>query len=233
MGSFLPPTVATLAEAAMSDEAANFVSSVLEKLTPSHEISASRYYYRFGRARYGRHWRYADLHTVLWAAAMLLRPQRYLEVGVRQGRSAAVVGAVAPRCEIYGFDLWLPDYAGEPNPGPDFVRDELRAAGHAGPVELVTGDSKRTLPAFLNAHREFYFDIVTIDGDKSVRGFASDLAHALPRLKLGGIVVTDDLPLVPALRRVWRRAVEDDARYSPWEFALSGKGGVAAAVRVG
>ena len=233
MGSFLPPTAATLAEAAMSEEAANFVSSVLEKLKPSLEINASRYYYRYGRARYGRHWRYADLPTVLWAAAMLLRPERYLEIGVRQGRSAAVVGAVSPRSEIYGFDLWLADYGGEPNPGPDFVRSELRASGHAGAVELVSGDSKETLPAFLRRHRDLYFDVITIDGDKSVRGFASDLAHALPRLKLGGIVVTDDLPLVPTLRRVWRRVVEDDTRYAAWEFALSGKGGVAAAVRVG
>jgi hypothetical protein len=72
--------------------------------------------------------------------------------------------------------------------------------------------------------------MITIDGDKSVRGFAGDMAVALPRLKIGGVVLVDDLVVVPALRRVWHRVIEREPRFSSWEFAY-GDYGVAIAVR--
>ena len=202
---FLPPTALTLGAAAMSPEAVAFVDGLLEKLTPIDGGDGTRFLYQWSQAKFGKYWRYADILTTLWAAATFVQPQHYLEIGVCRGRSAAVVGAVCADCAIYGFDLWTPDYAGAPNPGPEFVRGELRAAGHGGSVVLLSGDSRETLPAFLRDHPGLHFDLITIDGDKSVPGFASDLANALPRLKVGGVAVCDDLQVAPALRRVWAR----------------------------
>lgn len=68
-------------------------------------------------------------------------------------------------------------------------------------------------------------------GAKSVLSVASDFANALPRLKVGGIVVTDDLPINPVLRRIWERVIVRDGRYSSWEF-IDANVGVAAAIRV-
>ena len=228
----LPPSIATLAAAASSGDAAAYVSGVLDKLTPDAGATAGRYFYHWAQARFGKHWRHADILTALWAAATLIRPGSYLEIGVHRERSAAVVGSVAPHCAIYGFDLWIPHYAGAANPGPEFVRGELRAVGHSGDVELVSGDSRATLPAYLREHPDLYFDVITIDGDKSVRGVGSDFASALPRLKIGGAVVFDDLPVAPALRRVWDRVVRRDRRYVDWEYC-EGTRGVAAAIRIG
>jgi predicted O-methyltransferase YrrM len=228
---FLPPTALTLGAAAMSELAARFADCVLGKLTPGDEHAAGRYFYQWSQAKFGKHWRYADILTTLWAAATFFQPRSYLEIGVCRGRSAAVVGAVCPQCAVYGFDLWTPDYAGAANPGPEFVRGELRAAGHEGSIELISGNSRETLPGFLREHPDLYFEIMTIDGDKSVPGFATDLATALPRLKVGGIVVCDDLPVVPVLRRLWEKVVERDSRYVTWEFA-EGELGVAAAIRM-
>ena len=227
----LLPSIATLAAAATSTDATSYVSDVLDKLTPDRGAIAGRYYYHWAQARFGKHLRHADILTALWAAAFIIRPSSYLEIGVHRGRSLTVVGAVAPRCAIYGFDLWIPEYAGASNPGPEFVRGELRAVGHSGDVELVSGDSRKTLPAFLHQHPDLYFDLVTIDGDKSVIGAATDFAHALPRLKIGGAVVFDDMPVVPVLRRVWERVIERDRRYLSWEFS-EGTRGVAAAIRI-
>lgn len=225
------PTFLTLAEAAASPEAAGFVADLIDRLSPDEESAAFQRFYRGAQARFGKYWRYIDLYTVLWAAATLMRPRSYLEIGVRRGRSTAVVGGLRPECAIYGFDLWASEYAGTPNPGPDFVRDELTAAGHQGPVELISGDSKEAVPAFLREHPELYFDLITIDGDKSLRGFASDFANALPRLKVGGIILTDDLPYAPILMtRVWRKFIMRDGRYVGWTF--SGGGGVVAAIRI-
>lgn len=228
--SFMP-TAATLGAAAMSEEAADAVLEICRKLTPSEVLALQELRLRLGRDRFGRYWRDATIVTTLWAAATLIRPRSYLEIGVQRGRSAAVVGAVCPGCAIYGFDLWVPAYAGVENPGPDFVRGELRAVGHQGEVQLISGDSRETLPRFLREHPDLYFDLVTIDGGKTIPIVASDFAHALPRLKVGGVLVYDDLPIFPILRRVWNKVIERDGRYVTWEYHNAGFG-VATAIRV-
>lgn len=228
---FLPPTIQTLAAAAQSDAAASGALDAISKLTASDFHDVQRYYMEWGHDRYAPYWRLANLITMVWAAGTLLHPQAYLEIGVQRGRSAAVMASVAPDCDIYGFDLWIEGYAGTDNPGPDFVRGELARVKHRGQLELVSGNSRVTLPAFLAARPDLFFDIVTIDGDKSIAGIASDFANALPRLKVGGVVIFDDIPVKPSLRRVWDAMVARDARYAAWEYQ-SGDHGVAAAVRI-
>ena len=215
----------------MSKEAASAVIALRDKLTQTDENIEKTAFYQWGEGKFGRHWRYADLHTALWAAATFIEPSSYLEIGVCRGRSAAIVGGVRPQCDIYGFDLWIPDYGGAPNPGPDFVRSELCAVGHTGNVTLVSGDSRTTVPDFLRQHPDLYFDLITIDGDKSIPGVASDYANVLPRLKVGGVVVSDDLALVPILRTVWDKIICRDFRYVSWDFADAGFG-VSVAIRV-
>jgi len=204
---------------------------VLKKLAPDQELEHQSLYYQWGRAKFGAHWRSADIATTLRAAALFVRPQNYLEIGVRRGRSAAVVAATCPGCNIYGFDLWDGEYAGTDNPGPDLVREELRAMGHHGELTLVVGDSARTVPDFLAQHPELFFELITVDGDHSVLGAARDLTNTLPRLKAGGILVFDDICSAPLLQSVWRRVVQRDGRFVTWEFTDAGYG-VAAAIRI-
>lgn len=228
---FLPPNAATIGAAATSREAAESVAAVLGKLTENDEVAHVQTFYRLAEERFGAHWRSADILTVLWAATTLLRPSSYLEIGVLRGRSSSVVGATRPECAIYGFDLWISDYYAAPNEGADFARKELRAAGHTGSVELVSGDSRETVPAFLRRHPDLYFDLITVDGDHSLTGAAIDLANVLPRLKVGGIVVFDDICVAPHLRRLWDRVIKRDPRYNSWEFTEGGFG-VAAGIRM-
>ncbi len=228
---FFPPTISTLAEAALSREATEFVIGLLKKLEQSNETEGQELFYLWGQGRFGEHWRYADSTTTLVAAAMAIRPKTYLEIGVRRGRSSAVVGALCPDCAIYGFDLWLPDYAGAPNPGPDFVRGELQKAGHTGDVTFTSGDSRTTVPGFLAQHPGLFFDVINVDGDHSVAGAARDLANVLPRLKVGGVIVFDDIVSAPELMRVWNWLVRQDDRYRAWEFT-DAPAGIGAAIRV-
>lgn len=221
----------TIKEAAMSEEAHAFLTDLLQRLTPERDISAQRAYYELSQAQFGKHWQYADLAHVLWAASTLIRPASYLEIGVMRGRSAAIVGGVSPDCAISGFDLWVGDYAGVPNPGPDFVRNELRGMGHRANVTLVSGDSGTTVAQYLREHPDLYFDIILVDGGKSVLGVATDYANVLPRLKVGGFVMTDDLALYPTLRRVWRKYIQRDSRFMAHEIFDVGYS-VALAIRV-
>jgi predicted O-methyltransferase YrrM len=228
---YVCPTAQTLGEAALSPEAALRVGCVLERLTSCEELVLKQMFYRLSHEKFGAYWRYADLFTMLWAATRFIEPKSYLEIGVCRGWSAAVVAAAAPEVDIYGFDLWPDDYRGIDLPGPDFVRSELQTIGHRGSTSLVSGDSESTVPTFLAARPDLYFDLITVDGGKSVQSFSSDLANALPRLEVGGALVVDDLPRVQTLRRVWDRVVARDGRFSSWEFADAGSG-VAVAIRV-
>ena len=222
----------TLGEMSVSPACLRQVIPVIERLDSDDYIRYLLGYYRAGLERFGDAWRYADILTVQMAAAKLARPSSYLEIGVRRGRSVAVVAATCPNCEIVGLDLWTPDYGGMPNPGPDFVRAEMSKLGYTGRLELITGDSHKTLPRFFSEHRDSFFDLITVDGDHSKRGAEQDLHNVLPRLKVGGIIVFDDIchPLHPYLASVWQRVIGSDPRFSTWQFTELGYG-VAFAIR--
>ena len=222
----------TLGEMAVSPACIRHVIQVVERLEPDDYIRYVLAYYRTGLERFGDAWRYADILTVLMAAAKLIRPGRYLEIGVRRGRSLAMVAAACPDCEIVGLDLWRGDYAGMSNPGPDFVRAEMSKLGYTGRLELISGDSHKILPRFFSEHGDSFFDLITVDGDHSERGAEQDLRNVLPRLKLGGIIVFDDIchPLHPYLADVWQRTIVSDSRFATWQFTELGYG-VAFAIR--
>lgn len=180
----------------------------------------------------GDDWRYADILTVLRSCAELLEPSSYLEIGVRRGRSMAMVAEAAPRCSIVGVDMWLDDYAGMENPGPDHVRSEMQRLEHAGSLELISGDSHRVLPKLFQERPELSFDLITVDGDHTARGARADLKAVLPRLRVGGALVFDDIRhrSHPELCEVWNATVKAGRQFACWEFDEVGYG-VALAVR--
>lgn len=222
-------TIGELASrAATIDETLELVS----RLADDEYVAYVRGFVAAGRRAAGDDWRYADITTVLATCARLLRPQSYLEIGVRRGRSAAVVAANAPDCSIVAVDLWNEGYAGMENPGPDHVRAVLEDAGHRGELKFVSGDSHVELPRIFAAEPELTFDLITVDGDHSTRGARRDLEDVLPRLRIGGALVFDDVshPAHPELAAVWERAVGRHRRYATWAFDDVGYG-VALAVR--
>jgi predicted O-methyltransferase YrrM len=193
-----------------------------------------RRYYALGRERFGAAWGYLDQLTVLHAAASVTRPRRYLEIGVFRGRSLAVVASVAPEAELFGFDLWVPGYAGLENAGPELVREQLRRVGHRGPVRLVSGSSHETVPVLLAESPELSFDLVTVDGDHTEAGARRDLETVLPRVAVGGVLVFDDLrhPKCPWLERVWDEVVAAHPAFAAAKYTEVGYG-VGFAVRRG
>lgn len=206
--------------------------ALVSRVADDEYVAYVRSFVEHGRAAAGDAWRYADITTVLAAAARLLRPTAYLEIGVRRGRSAAVVAANAPDCSIVAVDMWNEGYAGMGNPGPDLVRRALAEAGHRGDLRFVTGDSHEELPPLFRADPELTFDLITVDGDHSTRGARRDLEDVLPRLRIGGALVFDDVSHArhPGLARVFDRSVRRDRRYATWTFDDVGYG-VAVAVR--
>lgn len=208
------------------------VLRLLANLQTDDYVTYVRDFVEYGQRTAGSSWSYADILTALEGATRLIRPASYLEIGVRRGRSMAVVAHGAQDCSIVGIDVWQPEYAGMENPGPDHVRSELQKVGFAGNLELITGDSHRLLPQLFATRPELTFDLITVDGDHSARGAARDLRDVLPRLRVGGALVFDDIvhPAHSYLRGVWQRTVAAKPRYSTWYFDEIGYG-VAVAVR--
>jgi predicted O-methyltransferase YrrM len=199
---------------------------VLEQLTPDSYSDFLLAFYGEGLRRFGDEWDYADINTVLIGLSATLKIQRYLEIGVRRGRSSAMVASQSPACDIAAFDLWVNNYAGMPNPGKDFVRAELASIGFSGRIEFVDGDSRDTVPSYLNANPEAYFDLITVDGDHSIAGARRDLANVIPRVKMGGGLVFDDIshPAHIGLGDTWRALVVDNAQFSSYSYGDVGFG---------
>ena len=130
----------TFAVAAVAPATVRRALDVLQRLTPDTYAEYLATFYRDGLERHPE-WRYADINTALLALAAGLRPQRYLEIGVRRGRSLAMVASVCPECDIVACDMFIEGYAGMDNPGPALVRSELARVDFRGGLEFVLGDS--------------------------------------------------------------------------------------------
>lgn len=154
-----------------------------------------------------------EIRSALRAIARSMQPRSYLEIGTRRGWSLAQVLAESPTCRAYSFDRWIEGYGGVENPGPEFVRDEMKRAApdHTGTLRFVAGNSHDTLPVFLQGvpieDRELEdlsilragedaprsFDLVTVDGDHTALGTWWDVTDVLPYIAIGGALVIDDL----------------------------------------
>jgi predicted O-methyltransferase YrrM len=199
---------------------------LLQRLSPDDYSLYMQNYYTEGLKRFGDSWNYADLVTVVMGVAGVLRPRNYLEIGVRRGRSVSAVASLAPECDITMFDMWITNYAGMDNPGPDFVINQLKSVGHLGKTEFINGNSHQTLPEYFRAHPDVGFDMITVDGDHTNLGAAQDIADVIPHVSIGGALIFDDVchPKLLGLGDVWRRMVVENHRFSAWTYNDVGYG---------
>jgi predicted O-methyltransferase YrrM len=231
---YAPPIAgaSTFASAVCGGAPVRKALAVLDRLTPDAYSQYVTEFYRRGLQAFGDAWHYADINTAVHGLAAALQPESYLEIGVRRGRSLAMLAAAAPACRIVGCDLFLPGYAGMENPGPEFVRAELSRSGPHGALSLLIGDSHQVVPAYFEENPDAFFDLVTVDGDHSARGARADLLTVMPRVTIGGALVFDDVshPLHPELKRVWDDVVVGQGAFSTYTFTEIGFG-VGIAVR--
>jgi len=227
--AFYSPTIigpSTIAQCATSLDTIKGVRGVLDLLEPDDYVTYLKDYLDEGVKRFGSHWKLLEIMNVLYAATTLIEPRRYLEIGVRRGRSMAMVLAKCPETQAVGFDMWMENYAGMENPGPAFVKSEMNKVAPLAQVQLIDGNSHQTVPEFLKANSTTMFDLITVDGDHSEKGALQDLRDVLPRLSVGGVIVFDDIahPQHPYLMKSWRKAVQQDGGLASYEFTELGYG---------
>jgi len=209
------------------------VLEILENLTPNEpSIEFVKKFYKKGLDKFGDDWNYGDINTALFVISKNLSIENYLEIGVRRGRSMAVLASQSPEASIFGFDLWIEGYGGSENPGESLVKEELTKVNFSGKLELIEGDSKKTIPSFFKKNKDLYFDVITVDGDHSIGGAVKDLKNVISRLKIGGILVFDDISSQehPYLNSTWEKVIKRRDNFYSFEYSDLGLG-VAIAIR--
>jgi len=200
-------SASTLARLAVRPDTYHAVLATCQMLAPDQFNVRQMALYQQGLTLAGGDWGYLDLLCVLRATSVVQQPRRYLEIGVRRGRSSCVVASATPGVDIYACDMWQIGYAGSENPGPDFVSGELDKIGHRGHRVYLNGDSRTELPDLFRRDPDLRFDLITVDGDHSIKGAWADLENVVKRLETGGVLVFDDCanPYCPGLDEVWRK----------------------------
>ena len=135
-----------------------------------------------------------EIRMVLRAVASVIKPNVYIEVGTRFGWSAAQVWAEMSSDTplLMSVDMWQEGYAGLETKGSDYAMRQIVKMGgkkSARPM-MIDADSHDVLPGIGRAYKA---DLVTIDADHRASGTWFDLVDMLPSVRVGGVLVTDDL----------------------------------------
>lgn len=173
---------------------------IMRKLTPDSYLANALNFYETSLRNTRAFYLLPDLLNFL---AREFRPKSYIEIGVRRGRSLACLMAENHDIECYGFDMWISNYAGQDNPGPDFVVDQMAIAGAKKRPTLIVGNSHQTVPTFFATHPPS--DLITVDADHTYVGAKRDLDNCFANLAPGGVLIFDDLyiPQFPELAKLW------------------------------
>lgn len=126
------------------------------------------------------------------------QPATIMEIGTWNGHRAIEMIQQVPDAKYFGFDLFesATDETDEKekNVKPHNKADDVAGLLQVNKVkaELYAGDTKKTLPIFLEKHGENCIDFAFIDGGHSVETIRSDWEHAKKAVKKGGVIVLDD-----------------------------------------
>jgi predicted O-methyltransferase YrrM len=128
-------------------------------------------------------------------------PERYLEIGTRDGGSLTVVRENSSALRrIVCADTWGGQWGGSGRGSHDHIEQLLALRLYTGSVQFLDGDSMQTIPTL----RE-QFDLVLVDGDHSAEGARADLENVWPLVAAGGCMAFHDIthPAHPYLAEVF------------------------------
>jgi hypothetical protein len=123
-------------------------------------------------------------------------PLRLCEVGLNGGHSALILLAAAGRgSSLQMFDYMRYSYSARAAK----VIDALFPGG----MRIWQGNSRQTLPAFLQRTSGGACDFFSVDGDHRYPGAKADLIDAVAATRAGGTIVMDDMARGTGARRAF------------------------------
>jgi predicted O-methyltransferase YrrM len=110
-----------------------------------------------------------------------------MEIGFNAGHSALLFLMTAPKeTTMLFFDIAEHSYT---KPCFEYLQREFPERQ----MELVIGDSKQTVPAWIQAHPERTFDLIHVDGGHDYECVRADVHSAFMASKKGTILLMDDM----------------------------------------
>lgn len=220
----------TFSEALFDVDTYNKTLEVLNKFDCDDYSKYVRGYIASGVRRFGKNWKYADICTALLTLSRVLNVDSYLEIGVGQGSSMAMVVAGSPRVNIVRFAAWHVDSLDMKRHGPEFAREQLSRFEHSGQLEFINGNYHETLPKYFSANPDKTYDLITVESYSSQDESRQDLFDVLSRLRIGGAIVFNNISN-PEFFKVWDEVVASRPEMSCFSFTELGYG-VGFAVRM-
>merc|ERR1712232_473322 len=132
------------------------------------------------------------------AAALPPEDAVIVEVGFNAGHSSLLMLAAHPTAKIIAFDLCEHTYTNS-------CFEALHTA-FPGRLQLITGRSQQTVPAFARSHG-LRADLLHIDGDHHDTSARADIENCAKLARPGALVVFDDI-CFSSLGIVWREIHE-------------------------
>lgn len=133
-------------------------------------------------------------YRFLYELSSILRPSLTIETGTRNGISAIHLALGNPDGKVVTVDI-------DPQAKVRVDSEKIRN------LTAVTSDSVKAVPRIL-ALAGSHADIVFFDSDHRYDVISSEYTAYRPLVKLGGIMLFDDIHLNPEMKRFWDRLAD-------------------------
>ena len=129
------------------------------------------------------------LDDILISVCKAKPPNRYLEIGTREGGSisAVLTHSEPPPKKVVMCDPWTTEHGGTGRGSHHHIEEVLEGLKFGGVARFLDGRSQQLSPTLKET-----FDLILIDGDHTPCIVAIDVRNCWPLLDPGGILVMDD-----------------------------------------
>jgi len=153
-----------------------------------------------------------------------MKPVRYLEIGVFEGRSAhwMMMNLLThPDSEYVGIDNWTDQKGKDATGEKNKARAEFNTKDFPIKRSFIEGDST-TMTDQLVAESSNSFDVVYVDGLHTYAAVLIDAANAFEICKPGGVIAFDDYR-TKGVRRAIHKVLRDDRYKGRWKQIHGGR----------
>lgn len=144
------------------------------------------------RPREGNTGRYPKYQRFLFNLVKDIEPEFIMEIGFNAGHSACCFLNAFKKSKLFTFDIcrWGTE------------QDAFNVLAEHFQIELIDGNSEKTIPKFIRDYPDITFDFIFVDGGHQGKTPTHDINNSLRVLNKGGVIVIDDANMGAVIKGV-------------------------------